>query len=36
VAKQIQIKKQPKKTDTESADAPTTDKKIARLWFSGE
>lgn len=36
MAKQIQIKRQPKPKDNDSADAPTTNKSIAKLWFSGE
>lgn len=34
MAKQIQVKKQTKKTTAESADALTTNKGLAKLWFT--
>lgn len=34
MAQQIQVTKQTKKRPTESADAPTTNKSIAKKWFS--
>jgi hypothetical protein len=34
MAKQIQIRIQPKSRPDEPADAPTVDSKITRLWFT--
>jgi hypothetical protein len=33
---QKQITKAPAKPDTKPADAPTTNKRIAKLWFGGQ
>lgn len=34
--KQIQIKPAPVKRESEKSDAPTVNRKIARLWFRNE
>ena len=32
---QIQVKPKPSKRESAPTDAPTTNRKIARLWFAG-